>query len=129
MTKGLGEQLRRFIPNIDPHNRLSQERIAEKLDIDPTQLSRALSGSRGFGIESGVRVSERLLVPNDQLAEFLLHSSSYPPEVIARALARYEQLQQLADLEPNQAALLIRDNEGPIRRAHTFYIAGNNTTK
>lgn len=129
MTKEFSEQVEKYLPNINPNKRFSQEHLADILGIDPSQLSRVRSGSRGFRAQLATDVAEKLMVPSTELAEFLLKAVSFRPDVIARALEEYNRLRDLATLEPNQAILLMRNNEEPVRRVHTFYIVGNNITK
>lgn len=120
MTKEFAEQMRSYLPNIDPEGTLTQSELAKILDIDHSYLSRILSGTRNARPDQAINLMTKLKVPDDKAVEFLLVASGHSEEETKKIL---QPIKQVIDLKPGEIVTLIKGKD-----RHLYKIPKRNST-
>lgn len=64
-TENLQDRIRKNIRNLLDSENLTTTQVAERMNIEPSSLSRAMTGGRGFGVEMLIKLGNALNRPMD----------------------------------------------------------------
>ncbi len=83
MTVEFGQILRKYREQLSG---LSQTKVAQLLDMNPSYWSRLENGNRSVSAEAALRIILVLEIPSEEQALFLMLAAGYPAELTYSAL-------------------------------------------